>query len=139
MQYATGREWLLAYLKKYRRRLAIGTVFVFISVGLGVFVPRQVGVAIDDLTSGVTSGKLLRSVMLIIGVQIVSGVFLYFQRRTLINMSRYIEFDLRQDFYAHLQKMPLAFFQNNRTGGSDGAGDERSGRRQADRRTCHHV
>ncbi len=116
MQYATGREWLLAYLKKYKWRLAIGTLYVFVSVGLGVLIPRQVGVAIDDLTSGVTSEKILRSVMLIIGIQIISGVFLYLQRRTLINMSRYIEFDLRQDFYAHLQKMPLAFFQNNRTG-----------------------
>jgi ATP-binding cassette subfamily B multidrug efflux pump len=116
MQYATGREWLLAYLKKNKWRLVVGTLYVFVSVGLGVFVPRQVGVAIDDLTSGVTSDKLLRSVLTIIGLQIVSGVFLFLQRRTLINMSRYIEFDLRQDFYAHLQRMPLAFFQNNRTG-----------------------
>jgi ATP-binding cassette subfamily B protein len=38
------------------------------------------------------------------------------QRRTLINMSRYIEYDLRQDFYHHLQKLPLSFFHDHRTG-----------------------
>jgi len=116
MQYATGREWLNTYLRKYRWRLAAGTLFVFISVGFGVFVPHQVGVAIDDLGAGVSYDKIVRSVLLIIGVQVISGVFLFLQRRTLINMSRYIEFDLRQDFYRHLQKMPLEFFYNHRTG-----------------------
>jgi ATP-binding cassette subfamily B protein len=65
---------------------------------------------------GVTYSQLLRSVVIIILSSIVSGAFLFVQRRTLINMSRYIEYDLRQDFYAHLQRMPLQFFQNNRTG-----------------------
>jgi len=54
MQYETGREWLNTYLRKYRWRLAAGTLFVFISVGFGVFVPHQVGVAIDDLGAGVS-------------------------------------------------------------------------------------
>jgi ATP-binding cassette, subfamily B, multidrug efflux pump len=116
-KYATGRAWLLAYLKKYRRSLILGTLFVLVSVTFGVVVPRFVGHAIDDLQQpGVTYGDLLRSVLIIIGASIISGIFLYVQRRTLINMSRYIEYDLRQDFYAHLQKMPLQFFQDNRTG-----------------------
>jgi ATP-binding cassette subfamily B protein len=117
IRYATGRAWLLAYLNKYRTSLILGTLFVFVSVTFGVVVPRFVGHAIDDLQRpGVTYANLLRSVLIIIGASIVSGMFLYVQRRTLINMSRYIEYDLRQDFYAHLQKMPLQFFQNNRTG-----------------------
>jgi ATP-binding cassette subfamily B protein len=58
----------------------------------------------------------MKYVALIVGSQILSGVFLFFQRRTLINMSRYIEYDLRQDFYGHLQKLPLQFFQRHRTG-----------------------
>lgn len=87
------------------------------SVTFGVFVPRFVGQAIDGLQGGdLTREKLLRSVALIVGTSIVSGLFLFLQRRTLINMSRFIEYDLRQDFYGHLQKLPLEYFQNNRTG-----------------------
>jgi ATP-binding cassette, subfamily B, multidrug efflux pump len=117
IEFDSGRDWLFFYFKKYRWRLVLGTIFVLISVIFGVFVPRYVGQAIDDLrASGVTYARLLRSVLIIIGTSVISGIFLFFQRRTLINMSRYIEYDLRQDFYAHLQKLPLEFFQNNRTG-----------------------
>jgi ATP-binding cassette subfamily B protein len=115
--FGTGRDWLLFYLKKYRWRLASGTFFVLVSVALGVFTPRYTGVAIDYLTSpGATGAGLMKYVALIVGAQLASGVFLFFQRRTLINMSRYIEYDLRQDFYGHLQKLPLEFFQRHRTG-----------------------
>jgi ATP-binding cassette subfamily B protein len=115
--FATGGDWLLFYLKKYSWRLASGTLFVLISVALGVFTPRYTGVAIDYLSSpGARTGELIKYVALIIGTQILSGVFLFFQRRTLINMSRYIEYDLRQDFYGHLQRLPLQFFQRHRTG-----------------------
>jgi len=115
--FPTGRDWLFHYLKKYRWRLLSGTLFVLASVTFGVFVPRFVGQAIDGLQGGnLTWEKLLRSVALIVGTSLVSGIFLFLQRRTLINMSRFIEYDLRQDFYAHLQKLPLEFFQNNRTG-----------------------
>lgn len=117
MSYPTSKDWLFAYFKKYRGQLIVGTFFVLVAVTLGVFLPRFVGQAIDDLSkNGVTRSKILESVGLILGTQLVSGIFLYFQRRTLINMSRYIEYDLRQDFYAHLQKLPLQFFQEHRTG-----------------------
>ena len=115
--FATGRDWLLFYLKKYRWRLIFGTLFVLVSVALGVFTPRYTGVAIDYLSAPAATGRgLIKYVALIVGSQLLSGVFLYFQRRTLINMSRYIEYDLRQDFYGHLQKLPLQFFQRHRTG-----------------------
>jgi ATP-binding cassette, subfamily B, multidrug efflux pump len=115
--FATGRAWLFFYLKKYASRLASGTLFVFISVALGVFTPHYTGVAIDSLSAtGARTGGLMKYVAMIIGSQILSGIFLFFQRRTLINMSRYIEYDLRQDFYGHLQRLPLQFFQRHRTG-----------------------
>ncbi|MBS1786664.1 MAG: ABC transporter ATP-binding protein [Acidobacteria bacterium] len=115
--FPTGRAWLVFYLKKYRGQLMAGTFFVLCSVAFGVFVPRYVGKAIDGLKAGDLSyEKLWRSVAIIVGSSVISGVFLYFQRRTLINMSRYIEYDLRQDFYSHLQNLPLAFFQEQRTG-----------------------
>jgi ATP-binding cassette subfamily B protein len=115
--FTTGRDWLLFYLKKYRWRLIFGTLFVLVSVALGVFTPRYTGVAIDYLSAPGAAGRgLMKYVALIVGTQLLSGVFLFFQRRTLINMSRYIEYDLRQDFYGHLQRLPLQFFQRHRTG-----------------------
>ena len=115
--YPTGNAWLLSYQRKYLWRLIAGTLFVLCSTAFSVFVPNQVGQAIDDLkNSGVTYEIIARHALLIIGASFISGVFLYFQRRTLINMSRFIEYDLRNDFYAHLQKLPLQFYQDNRTG-----------------------
>lgn len=117
VNFETGRGWLLFYLKKYRWRLIAGTFFVLVSVALGVFTPRYTGVAIDYLTApGATASGLMKYVALIVGAQLASGVFLFLQRRTLINMSRHIEYDLRQDFYGHLQKLPLEFFHSHRTG-----------------------
>jgi ATP-binding cassette, subfamily B, multidrug efflux pump len=116
-KFATGRGWLVFYFKKYNFSLAVGTLFVLASVIFGVFVPRYVGFAIDGLKTGeMTYWRLFETVAIIIGTSIISGVFLYFQRRMLINMSRHIEYELRQDFYGHLQNLPLNFFQNHRTG-----------------------
>jgi ATP-binding cassette, subfamily B, multidrug efflux pump len=117
MSHSTGNAWLLFYFKKYRGQLAAGTLFVFIAVSLGVVMPNAVGRAIDDLArNGVTQNKILYWVALILGTQLISGAFLFLQRRALINMSRYIEYDFRQDFYGHLQKLPLQYFQSQRTG-----------------------
>ena len=115
--YPTGNAWLLSYQKKYLWRLIAGTLFVLGSTIFGVFVPNQVGKAIDELkTVGVTMEIISHHALMIISASIISGCFLYLQRRTLINMSRFIEYDLRNDFYAHLQKLPLQFYQDNRTG-----------------------
>ena len=115
--YPTGNAWLFHYFKKYRGSLAAGTLCVLIAVALGVVMPNAVGRAIDDLSrNGVTRDKILYWVALILGTQLISGAFLFLQRRTLINMSRYIEYDFRQDFYAHLQRLPLQYFQSQRTG-----------------------
>ncbi len=116
-KYPTGNAWLLSFQKKYLWRLIAGTVFVLCSTIFSVFVPNQVGKAIDALkTNGITQAIITQYALWIIGASLISGIFLYFQRRTLINMSRFIEYDLRNDFYAHLQKLPLQFYQDNRTG-----------------------
>lgn len=115
--YKTGNAWLLSYQKKYLGRLLVGTFFVLVSTSFSVFVPNQVGQAIDYLRlPGPTVEGVIVRALIIIAFSFISGIFLYLQRRTLINMSRYIEYDLRNDFYAHLQKLPLQFFQENRTG-----------------------
>ena len=54
--------------------------------------------------------------MLVLGIAIVGGVFRFLMRRIIIGVSRDIEYDMRNDFFAHLQKLPLAYFQTHRTG-----------------------
>ena len=78
--------------------------------------PAVVRFAVDDLKTGIDNFKLLRYGGLLVLISLVQGVLLFTQRRLLINMSRDIEYDLRNDFYAHLQKMPMEFFQSHRTG-----------------------
>ncbi|MFN0119856.1 MAG: ABC transporter ATP-binding protein [Blastocatellia bacterium] len=115
--WPTGWAWLRHYLWKYRWRMAGGMACVLASNCFVIMIPRTVGRAIDEMkVSGVTWAAILWHAAMIIGASVVSGVFLFLQRRTLINASRHIEYDLRQDFYGHLQGLPMRFYQNNRIG-----------------------
>jgi ATP-binding cassette subfamily B protein len=64
----------------------------------------------------VTWDKIVYYPLIILGANAMSGIFLFLQRRLLINTSRHIEFDMRNDFYAALVDQPLEFFHNNRIG-----------------------
>lgn len=72
--------------------------------------------AVDDLTQGVTRTKLLQYATLLVGIAIVAGYFRFLMRRILIGASRHIEYDLRNDFFAKLEQLPLAYYQARRTG-----------------------
>ena len=85
-------------------------------MSFGLFVPYMVGAAVDDLALGVTWNKVLYYPLVILGINFMSGIFLFWQRRLLINTSRHIEFDMRQDFYAALVDQPLEYFHRNRVG-----------------------
>jgi ATP-binding cassette, subfamily B, multidrug efflux pump len=104
------------YFLPYKKSLAVGVVCILGSTVVGLLVPIFVGRAVDDLGAGPTWANITRSALLVVGASIVSGVFLFLQRRILIGMSRHVEYDLRQDFYAHLQRQPLTFFHGHRTG-----------------------
>jgi ATP-binding cassette subfamily B multidrug efflux pump len=104
------------YFRPYRKSLAAGILCIFLSVVSGLLVPVYVGRAVDDLRADVTWRKITGYALTILGVSALSGVFLFLQRRFLINLSRHMEYDLRQDFFAHLQKLPASFFHENRTG-----------------------
>lgn len=112
-----SRAWLLTYLKQYKAALIIGTLCELAAVVFALLIPRLIGQAIDSLAeSGVTHQKIWQAALTIMGVTLVSGFFFYFQQRTMVNVSRYIEHDLRRDFYSHLQRLPMEFFQSHRIG-----------------------
>jgi ATP-binding cassette subfamily B protein len=104
------------YFRPYRHYVIFGILFIFIGVVFNLMIPYIFGRAVDEMQAGVTWAKLNRYALEVLGVSLVSGVFLFLQRRILINMSRHIEYDMRRDFYAHLVHQPLSFFQEHRTG-----------------------
>ncbi len=104
------------YFKPYRWHVVMGILFILVSMAFGLLVPYLVGQAIDDLSQDITWEKIVYYPLVILGVNLVSGIFLFWQRRLLINASRDIEYDMRRDFYAALVNQPLEYFQNNRVG-----------------------
>ena len=127
---------LIGYFAPYRRKLALGISCVLMTNVFRLTTPDFVGKAIDALSramdalsNGDPSNAAMRTLVmesarsnllkysgLIVLATLAQGVFLFTQRRLLINMSRDIEYDLRNDFYAHLQKLPFEFYQTHRTG-----------------------
>jgi ATP-binding cassette, subfamily B, multidrug efflux pump len=107
---------LLTYVARYRRTFALGLTCVVITRAVALAGPTVLGYAIDDLTRSVTRAKLAGYGALLLAIGLVGDLFLFLQRRILIGASRDIEYDMRNDFFAHLEKLPLSYFQTHRTG-----------------------
>jgi ATP-binding cassette subfamily B protein len=107
---------LWPYLFRYRRKLILGLLTIVGSVIIGLANPLLVGAAIDAVLAKVSGVELLRRAGLIVGVSVLQGVFTYTQRMILVGMSRDIEFDLRNDYFASLERQPPGFFQEYPTG-----------------------
>lgn len=106
----------LRYFAPYKGTIVLGISCILVSMSFGLFVPYMVGRAIDDLGSGVTWEKAAYYTLVILGINAMSGIFLFLQRRLLINTSRHIEYDMREDFYAALVHQPMEYFHENRVG-----------------------
>ena len=107
---------LLPYLLRYKRQFLIGLVSVVVTTAIQLLSPWVLRYAIDDLTGGITRGKLAFFALLLVAIALVGGVFRFLMRRIIIGASRHIEYDLRNDFFAHLERLPLGYFQTHRTG-----------------------
>jgi ATP-binding cassette, subfamily B, multidrug efflux pump len=107
---------LKKYFVKYKKKLFWGFLFIIISnIGM-VYVPILLKDAINDLQAEVNMQQLFNYALLIVLFSLGSGVFRFLIRQTIIVVSREIEFDMRQDFWSHIQRLPLRYFQNNSTG-----------------------
>jgi len=89
---------------------------VVVTNGIQLAQPQVLRLTVDDLYRGVTSEKLGRYALALFAIAVAGGVFKYLMRRLVIGISRHIEFDLRNDLFAHLQKLSLGYFQHHRTG-----------------------
>ena len=94
----------------------LGILFILLSNVANVYIPLIVRTGIDSLKAGGEMRTIFNVVLLLVSAAVLSNIFRYYIRQTIIVVSREIEFDLRQDFWSHIQKLPLRFFQNNSTG-----------------------
>ncbi|HXM11624.1 MAG TPA: ABC transporter ATP-binding protein [Terriglobales bacterium] len=107
---------LVPYLKRYRSGLFWGGLCVLFNNGIWVLFPQVLRRAVNDLNTGVTRHKLLTYALIIIGLALAKGVFQFLTRWVLIGISRDIEFDLRNDIFARLERLSHSYYQRNRTG-----------------------
>ncbi|MFC1562636.1 ABC transporter ATP-binding protein [candidate division KSB1 bacterium] len=107
---------LKEYLLKYKNRLLIGFVFIVLTNLFTVAAPRVLGYAIDSISKDANFFLLAIYAGTIFLIAVIQGVFRFYMRQIVIGVSRWIEYDLRNDFFAHLEKLSMNFFLNYRTG-----------------------
>lgn len=118
-------QYLNRYFHRYKLLLFLGFVFTVSSRIFAVLAPSLVGDSITEIEQFIRSEDsdlnqikkiLLTNIALIVGAALISGAFTFSMRQTIINVSRHIEFDLKNTIYDHYQKLSLRFYKQNRTG-----------------------
>jgi len=104
------------YFRPYRINVVFGVLFILFGMMFNLLIPYLVGVAIDELSREITWDKIIYYPLVILGISAAGSLFLFWQRRLLINASRDIEYDMRRDFYDALVHQPLEYFNNTRVG-----------------------
>jgi len=107
---------LVPYLKRYRWPYAFGSACVLLTNGIWILFPLVIGRAADDLHTGVTRHKLLVYAGWLLAIAVTKGIFQFLTRWIVIGISRDIEFDLRNDLFAHLERLSYSYYQRHRTG-----------------------
>jgi ATP-binding cassette, subfamily B, multidrug efflux pump len=107
---------LLPYLKRYRWGFVVGALCILLSNAALAGLPRVIGNAAQSLESGVTRHKLLIFTLQVLALAVVRGIFLFLTRWIVIGISRDVEFDLRNDLFAHLETLSYSYYQRTRTG-----------------------
>ncbi len=107
---------------KYKWRLLLGALFVVLSTTFSIYqgvVVRDATNEIVDLISNhktIEPFKFVTFGLLLLGLALASGLFMFLMRQTIIVMSRFIEFDQKNELYAHYQTLDTSFYKNNSTG-----------------------
>lgn len=122
------------YLYKYRYRMLLGVLFITLSNWFGVFPAQVIRLAFDLVREQISLYNYLdgfeRQAMfykafisivflfglIVFAVAVIKGIFMFFMRQTIIVVSRLIEYDLKNEIYAHYQILNLSFYRKNNTG-----------------------
>ncbi|MEO6164469.1 MAG: ABC transporter ATP-binding protein [Candidatus Binatia bacterium] len=109
-----GRLWL--YLRRYWRRYLIGGVCLLGTATLVMMIPWWTRAVVRIIEQGGSLSDVRFYALLIIAAAVLQGIVRTYSRALIFNAGRDVEYDLRNDLFAHLEKLPLAFYQANRTG-----------------------
>ena len=118
-------KYLNKYLLKYKTNLLLGFCIIIIARILLLFTPgliRQSVNVVDEYRKGniieidIVQTELVENIFLILLAAISAGIFTFLTRQTIINVSRYVEFDLKNEIYIQYQKLSLSFYKKNQTG-----------------------
>ncbi len=118
-------RYLNKFFLKYRNRIIIGIIITIIARIFALIAPNIVGDSITlienyfldkSIENDILKKQLLLNIFLIIGSAFLAGIFTFLMRQTLINVSRFIEFDLKNEIYNKYQELDQKFYKNNRTG-----------------------
>ncbi|MDA9056503.1 ABC transporter ATP-binding protein/permease [Flavobacteriaceae bacterium] len=117
-------KYLNKYFLKYRYRIILGILITVGSKIFALFTPQLIGKSITLISNQITnpsSTEIFRyeislNILYIFGAAIATGIFTFLMRQTIINVSRYVEFDLKNEIYNHYQQLSIAFYKRNRTG-----------------------
>lgn len=104
------------YLYRYRYTLLLGVVWVILTNLFLIAAPKYIGAAIDALKGSFEMSEIYKNVGLSVLFSAGSSFFLFLLRRSIIIVSRHIEYDLKNDMYQHIQSLSLNFFKQNSTG-----------------------
>ena len=113
------------FLLKYKGRLILGLIITVVSRVFSLVTPRLVGdsmtsienyLNIESVTPDELKEVLFTNIILIIGASLISGFFTFLMRQTIINVSRFIEFDVKNQIFSHYQSLDQLFYKKNRTG-----------------------
>ena len=118
-------QYLNKYFIKYKYRFLLGLFITIIAQIFSLFTPELIGNSIKVIEDYVKSStkdvdllkvSLLKNIFYILITTIIAGFFTFLMRQTLIVMSRYVEFDLKNEIFNHYQNLSQSFYKRNRTG-----------------------
>jgi len=115
LEYELMRR-LWGYLVHYRGRYAAGGACLLATATLAMMVPYLLKRAIDAIAHGATTSTVASLALGIIAIAIVQAVARTLSRALIFNVGRDVEYDLRNDLFAHLQKLPLSYYHQQQTG-----------------------
>ncbi len=107
---------LFPYLRRYWRSLLAGGLALIVYNTSKAMIPLLIGGAMNDIQRNLSASRVEQIALRLFSVALVAAVALYLTRQIIIGASREIEFDLRNDIFAHLSRQPPEFFQRHRTG-----------------------
>ena len=118
-------RYLNKYFLKYRTKLLLGFLITVIARIFSLAAPRLIGNSLTAVENYLQSESgdlqaikqiLLINILVIVGTTLASGFLTFLMRQTIINVSRYIEFDLKNEIFWHYQRLTQRFYKNNITG-----------------------